>query len=39
VGGGYNRYVIKADVKGDRPVKLDLKHQYNGLILFLGVNF
>ena len=39
VGGGYNRYVIKAAVKGDRPVKLDLKHQYNGLILYVGVNF
>lgn len=39
VGGGYNRYVIDAAVKGNRPVKLDIRHQYNGFILFLGASF
>ena len=40
VGGGFNRYVINAEVKGSKTaLKLTMKHEYNGFILHLGTNF
>ena len=39
LGAGYNRYVLNASVKGDRGLELKLKHNYNGLLLFVSTSF
>jgi hypothetical protein len=39
LGAGFNRYVMNATVKGDRGMELKLKHNYNGLLLFISTSF
>jgi len=44
IGGGYNRYTSRASVISDRALngdhlKLSVRHNYNGLMLFLSTNF
>jgi hypothetical protein len=38
LGGGYNRYVLRASVEKER-LKLTMKHSYNGLMAYLAVHF
>lgn len=38
VGAGFNRYVLRASVEGDR-LKLSLKHSYDGLMGYVTVHF
>jgi hypothetical protein len=45
VGGGYNRYTSRASVTSDRSttsgdhLKLSVRHNYNGLMLFVATHF
>ncbi len=44
LGGGYNRYTSRASVTSDRSIngeqlKLSMRHNYNGLMLFLATHF
>ncbi len=40
LGGGYNRYTMRATVKGDGGrLKLSTRHSYNGLMLFASTHF
>jgi hypothetical protein len=38
IGGGYNRFGLRASVESER-LKLSMKHSYNGLIIYLGAHF
>lgn len=38
VGGGYNRYTMRASAESDR-LKLTMRHNYNGLLLFVSARF
>jgi hypothetical protein len=39
VSAGYNRYTLRASVKGSRGRELTMRHSYNGLMVFLSTNF
>jgi hypothetical protein len=39
LGAGFNRYVMNARVKSERDLELKLKHNYNGLLLFVSTSF
>jgi hypothetical protein len=38
IGGGYNRYVLRASVESER-LELTARHSYNGLIAFISTSF
>lgn len=39
VGAGYNRFVLRATYEGPRNRDLTIKHNYNGLMVFVTANF